>query len=104
MVATMSDFDAFDDHFMPDSDAQHYTRDTKRALIHGTQMLLRNESEAWRDTCLPAFAAMAAQLRRDAEQRADDARPRLELALRFEELAMQPPHEAPKRDDDEGPY
>jgi hypothetical protein len=103
-VTTMSDFDAFDDHFMPESDAPRFPSDVKLALIEGKQTLLRDESDTWYRSYLPKFAAMAAQLRRDAEQREEDSRSRLELALHFDELAMQSPCEEPERNDNDGPY
>ena len=100
----MSDFDAFDDHFIPENDAPRFPSDIRLALIQDKQTLLRGESNAWYQACLPKLAAIAAQLRREAEQRAYDARPHLELALHFDELAMQPPHEETRQEDDEGPY
>ncbi len=100
-VADMNGFDLFSDHFLPDSGDGNLPSEVKQALIHGTRSLLRDESECWQRVYLPKFAAMAAQLRRDAARYEEDSRPRLQLALHFDELAREPSPEPARRYDDE---
>jgi hypothetical protein len=58
----------------------------------------------WYRNSLPGIAAIEAQRRREAEQRADDARPRLQLELPQDDLAMRFLQQPPVEDDDQGPY
>ena len=83
------------------SDVPGFSSQIRVAYVRGQTDLLRNQSEAWRQACLPCFAAMAAQLRRDSARHREDARPRLALALQFEELAAQPPYEEFRREGDQ---
>jgi hypothetical protein len=87
MAAAMSNTDMFDDRFLADG-AENVPSVMRRAFIHGKESLLRDESETWYRAHLPSFAAIAAQLRREAELRPEDSRPHLELALHFDELAL----------------
>jgi len=57
------------------------------AYLKGTKMMMRNEIEEWRVAHLPTFAAIAAQLRKEAAHHVDDARPCLRLAAHFDELS-----------------
>jgi len=87
-------------HVLPDSAPETVSPEIMRAFIHGKESLLRDESQAWLRSNLAKFAAMAAQLRSEAAKRDDDACSRLELALRFDELAA---NSLPEIQDDDGP-
>jgi hypothetical protein len=65
---------------------------------------LFGESETWYRAHLPSFEAIAAQLRREAEMRAQDAQAHLELTLRLDEPGTQPSAPQWHDIDDQGPY
>lgn len=75
--------------------APGYNSEISVAYLKATKMIMRNEIEEWRVSHLPAFAAIAAQLRKEAAHHAEDARPCLRLAAHFDELSheMRPPPE-----------
>jgi hypothetical protein len=95
----MYNFDRLYGHVLPDSSPEKISPEIVRAFIHGKEALLRDESEAWLRANLAKFAAMAAQLRSEAVKRDEDACQRLELALRFDELAA---HSLPEVRDEDG--
>jgi hypothetical protein len=83
----MDDFDSNNGRKVSERCAPTLPQRMSDALLNEREAQLRDEGAAWHRAYLPKFAAIAAQLRRDAEQRADDARPRLQLAQQFDELA-----------------
>jgi len=99
----MYNFSPLFGHSLPDGTPEKtISPEVMRAFIHGKEALLRDESEAWHRANLAKFAAMAAQLRSEAAKRDGDGCSRLELALRFDELASQPLAEI--QDEDGLPY
>jgi len=59
-------------------------------IAHGREQLLRVDSDDWVRANLPRFAAMAAQLREEAQKKGEDARPHLRLAAWFDGLVEDP--------------
>ncbi|MGD0190026.1 MAG: hypothetical protein ABSD74_04720 [Rhizomicrobium sp.] len=100
----MDDFDLFAEHLLQSEDNERLPVDFRDACVRDRQSLLRAESDTWYRSYLPQFEAIAAQLRREALQRNEDAQPHLRLARRFDELATNPEQAARSRDNDQGPY
>jgi hypothetical protein len=100
----MDDFDVFAGHLLQVDEDERLPMEFRNACVGDRQTLLRAESDTWYRSYLPQFEAIAAQLRKEAAQREEDARPHLRLALCFDELAKEPPQATLCRDDDQGPY